>query len=49
MLVSIGLFYLLVWAVTEMTQQAFIIDALDAYYRPGLLGADSDAERTPSS
>jgi hypothetical protein len=44
-LVSLGLFYLLVWAVTEMTQQAFIIDALNAYYRPGLLGAGSEAER----
>ena len=44
-MIGIGLFYLLVWAVTEMTQQAFIIDALNAYWRPGLLNAASDSER----
>lgn len=44
-LVSIGLFYLAVWALTEMTQQAFIIDALNQYWRPGLLAAESEVER----
>lgn len=44
-LIGLGLFYLLVWAVTEMTQQAFVIDALNTYWRPGLLDAGSEAER----
>ena len=44
-LVSIGMFYLFTWAVTEMTQQAFVIDALNQYWRPALLDATSDAER----
>ena len=43
--ISIGLFYLGVWAVTEMTQQAFIIDGLNQYWRPGLLNADNEADR----
>lgn len=44
-LVSIGMFYMLVWAITEMTQQAYVIDALNQYWRPGLLGA-ADAGET---
>ena len=39
-------FYLLIWVVTEMTQQAFVIDALNQYWRPGLLNSVDDSERT---
>ncbi len=42
----VGLFYLLVWAVTEMTQQAFIIDALNQYWRPGFLNAADPSEKS---
>ncbi|MEP5937903.1 MAG: hypothetical protein ABJ239_06215 [Erythrobacter sp.] len=42
---AFGLFYLLVWAMTEMTQQAFIIDALNQYWRPGLLNAERADQR----
>lgn len=45
-LVAIGLFYLLVWAVTEMTQQAYIIDALNQYWRPGFLAANDGPTET---
>ncbi|MXO97246.1 hypothetical protein GRI34_12545 [Erythrobacter aquimaris] len=44
-LVAIGLFYLALWATTEMTQQAYIIDALNQFWRPGYLGAENAAER----
>lgn len=37
---SIGLFYIAVWAVTEMTQQAYLIDALNQIWRPAYLAAD---------
>jgi hypothetical protein len=43
--IAAGLFYLLLWTVTEMTQQAFVIDALNQYWRPGLLGAADTTER----
>lgn len=45
-LVSFGLFYLLVWAVTEMTQQAYVIDALNQFWRPGFLNAETAADKT---
>jgi hypothetical protein len=44
--VVIGLFYLLVWSATEMTQQAFIIDGLNQYWRPGFLNAPDAPGRT---
>lgn len=44
-LALIGIFYLLIWAVTEMTQQAFIIDALNQFWRPSLLNAEDAAQR----
>ena len=34
-----SVFFLAVWAVTEMTQQAYIIDALNQYWRPGYLNS----------
>ena len=41
----IGLFYLAVWAVTEMTQQAYLIDALNQMWRPAYLsGAAEEKE-----
>ncbi|QYJ07021.1 hypothetical protein [Qipengyuania flava] len=44
-LVAIGLFYLALWAMTEMTQQAYIINALNQYWRPGLLAASDPGAR----
>jgi hypothetical protein len=43
-LVSVGLFYLAVWAITEMTQQAYIIDALNQYWRPAYLGSENTSD-----
>lgn len=43
-LVSIGLFYLAIWAITEMTQQAFTIDALNQYWRPAYLTAGNPSD-----
>ena len=43
-LVSIGLFYLAVWAITEMTQQAYTIDALNQYWRPAYLGSENASD-----
>jgi len=48
-LTLVGLFYLGVWAVTEMTQQAFLIDTLNQMWRPAYLAAgaaDKDQWRT---
>lgn len=44
-LVVVGVFYLTLWAMTEMTQQAYIIDALNQFWRPGYLGAESAAQQ----
>lgn len=44
-LVSIGLFYLLLWAVTEITQQAYIIDGLNQFWRPAYLNADTETQK----
>ncbi len=40
-LTLVGLFYLGVWTVTEMTQQAFLIDTLNQMWRPAYLAADT--------
>lgn len=40
-LTGIGLFYLGIWAVTEMTQQAYLIDALNQMWRPAYLAAEN--------
>jgi len=37
-----GTLFLLIWAYTEMSQQAFLIDALNQYWRPGFLGAGDE-------
>jgi len=39
-LVGIGIFYLAVWTITEMSQQAYLIDALNQMWRPAYLSAD---------
>lgn len=44
-LVAIGLFYAAIWAITEMTQQAYIIDALNQYWRPAFLAASEEGVR----
>ena len=43
-LTSFGLFYLAVWAITEMTQQAYTIDALNQFWRPAYLAAENPAD-----
>jgi len=43
-LVSIGIFYLAIWAITEITQQAYTIDALNQYWRPAYLGSESASD-----
>lgn len=41
----IGTMFLFVWAYTEVTQQALLIDALNQYWRPGYLAATDEASR----
>lgn len=43
--IMLGIVFLSVWAYTEMSQQALIIDALNQYWRPGYLNADTDSAR----
>ncbi len=40
-----GTFFMLVWAVTEMSQQAFLIDALNQYWRPAYMAAQDEMSR----
>ncbi|NVJ96983.1 MAG: hypothetical protein HWE25_02460 [Alphaproteobacteria bacterium] len=40
-LASAALFYLGIWAITEMSQQAYLIDALNQMWRPAYLAAES--------
>jgi len=40
--IIVGTFFLIVWAYTEMSQQALLIDALNQYWRPGYLGAENE-------
>ena len=37
----VGMMFLLMWAYTEMSQQAFLIDALNQMWRPALIEAES--------
>ena len=41
--IILGSFFLFVWAYTEMSQQSFLIDALNNYWRPGYIEADTDS------
>ncbi len=44
--ILIGTFFLLIWAYTEMSQQALLIDALNQIWRPGYLNAENEAVKT---
>ena len=39
----IGTFFLSIWAYTEMSQQALLIDALNQFWRPGYINAEDEA------
>ncbi|MDA0707609.1 MAG: hypothetical protein O2963_00825 [Proteobacteria bacterium] len=41
----LGTLFLCVWAYTEISQQALIIDALNGFWRPGFLGSEDDSRR----
>lgn len=43
--VVFGTFFLSVWAYTEMSQQALLIDTLNQMWRPGFLDADTTVSR----
>lgn len=43
--IIIGLFFLMVWAYTEMSQQALLIDALNQMWRPGYIQASGEVEQ----
>jgi uncharacterized membrane protein YfcA len=40
-----GTFFLLLWAYSEMSQQALLIDAMNQIWRPGFLDADNEVSR----
>ncbi len=40
-----GTLFLLVWAFTEMSQQALLIDALNQIWRPGYIDAESEVSK----
>jgi len=40
-----GTVFLMVWAYTEMTQQALLIDSLNQIWRPGYASADSEVSK----
>lgn len=40
-----GLIFLFIWAYSEMSQQALLIDTLNQFWRPGYQNADSDEEK----
>lgn len=44
--IIVGTFFLIIWAYTEMSQQALLIDALNQYWRPGYLGAENETIKT---
>jgi len=41
-----GTFFLLLWAYSEMSQQALLIDALNQLWRPGYIKADDEITRS---
>lgn len=43
--IIIGTLFLFIWAYTEMSQQALLIDALNQMWRPGYIGADDESTR----
>jgi len=43
--IIVGTLFLLVWAYTEMAQQALLIDTLNQLWRPGYANADTEAAK----
>jgi len=43
-LVTIALFYFAIWTITEVTQQAYLIDALNQIWRPAYLAAAGEGQ-----
>jgi hypothetical protein len=41
-----GTMFIFIWAYTEMSQQALLIDTLNQLWRPGYLSSTTDADRT---
>ncbi|NAS14080.1 hypothetical protein [Poritiphilus flavus] len=44
--IILGTLFLLIWALTEMSQQALLIDALNQIWRPGYMAAAGEADKT---
>ena len=44
--VILGTLFLFIWAYTEMSQQALLIDGLNQFWRPGYLNAENEAAKT---
>lgn len=43
--IIVGTLFLSIWAYTEMSQQAILIDALNQFWRPGYLSATNDTDK----
>lgn len=43
--IIIGTFFLLVWALTEISQQSLLIDSLNQIWRPGYIEADNEVTK----
>jgi hypothetical protein len=43
--IIIGTLFLFIWAFTEMSQQALLIDTLNQIWRPGYLGAEDEISK----
>jgi len=43
--IILGTFFLFIWAFSEMSQQALLIDTLNQIWRPGFIGADTTASK----
>ncbi|MBX2815350.1 MAG: hypothetical protein KTR24_05120 [Saprospiraceae bacterium] len=44
--ITLGSFFLLIWCLGEMAQQAFLIDGLNQYWRSGFIQAEDEATQT---
>ncbi|MDX1471069.1 MAG: hypothetical protein R3213_06200 [Flavobacteriaceae bacterium] len=44
--IIIGTLFLCIWAYTEMSQQALVIDTLNQMWRPGYLNAENEVSKT---
>lgn len=43
--ITVGMLFLFVWAITEITQQALLIDALNQMWRPGYVNAETELDK----